>query len=284
MPDNIFGSSNNGIAQSDSMSLNNNQGCFREAVCIDAYRVYDSCADKDCLEDLRVHFTEAGQHVIDGACSVRIKDVDVITAYVNLEPVPFNKGFYSVDMTFFFEVNLDVFLAPTSCPVNVCGLSIYTKKVILFGSEGNVKIFTSGSCQDDIESSTSSKNLPKATVQVADPIGLSARITCDKPKHCEPPCHIPESINRRYGGEFLSPNNGNMVYVTIGIFTIVQIERSVQMLIPTYDFCVPEKECITASDDPCELFSRLEFPTDEFFPPKVTELSSENLGGCGKCH
>ena len=27
------------------------QGNFKEAVCIDAYRVYDSCGDKDCLED-----------------------------------------------------------------------------------------------------------------------------------------------------------------------------------------------------------------------------------------
>ena len=33
-----------------------NYGCFKEAVCIDASRVYDSCGDKDCLEDLRVYF------------------------------------------------------------------------------------------------------------------------------------------------------------------------------------------------------------------------------------
>ena len=26
--------------------------CFKEAVCIDAERIYDSCSDKDCLEDL----------------------------------------------------------------------------------------------------------------------------------------------------------------------------------------------------------------------------------------
>ena len=29
-----------------------NYGCFKEAVCIDASRVYDSCGDKDCLEDI----------------------------------------------------------------------------------------------------------------------------------------------------------------------------------------------------------------------------------------
>jgi hypothetical protein len=68
------------------------------------------------------------------------------------------------------------------------------------------------------------------------------------------------------------------VYVTIGIFTIVQIERNVQVLIPAYDFCIPEKECVTTSDNPCEMFNRLEFPTNEFFPPNVSEIGEEGTG------
>ena len=36
-----------------------NSGNFKEAVCIDTSRIYDSCSDKDCLEDLRVYFTNA---------------------------------------------------------------------------------------------------------------------------------------------------------------------------------------------------------------------------------
>ena len=107
-------SSNNNSTDNQIEAKKSNNSCFKEAVCIDAYRVYDSCADKDCLQNLRVYFTESGQHVVDQACSARIDDVSVITVYVNLEPVPFNKGFYSVDMTFFFEVNLEVFLAPNS--------------------------------------------------------------------------------------------------------------------------------------------------------------------------
>lgn len=31
-------------------------GC-KEAICIDAMQVYDSCSAKDCLEDLRVVFS-----------------------------------------------------------------------------------------------------------------------------------------------------------------------------------------------------------------------------------
>ena len=51
----------------------------REAVCIDAGRVYDSCSDKDCLEDLRVYFTERDQMIVDHAVSVRAKKAEVLT-------------------------------------------------------------------------------------------------------------------------------------------------------------------------------------------------------------
>ena len=80
----------------------------KESICIDAQRIYDSCGDKDCLSDLRVYFTEQSQSVIDGAVSVRIKSADVITVYSTLEQVPFHRGFYSVDMTFFFDVAIDI--------------------------------------------------------------------------------------------------------------------------------------------------------------------------------
>lgn len=255
---------------------NRNPGRIKEAVCIDAFRIYDSCADKDCLSNLRVNFTESGQHMIDQACSVRLKDVNVITTYVNLEPVPFNKGFYSVDMTFFFEVNLELFLSPSSSPVNVSGLSIFDKKVVLFGSEGSVKVFNSTANTNNLEYiNAASKNLPKATVQVAKPIGLDAKLRTCNQQNSENVYPIPEWINQRYGGEILTQNLGNTVLVTIGIFTVVQIERNVQILVPTYDFTLPEKECVTTTDDPCELFNKLDFPTEEFFPPRVTDLNSD---------
>ena len=116
---------------------------FKESVCIDAYRVYDSCADKDCLENLRVNFSESAQNIIDQSTSVRVKDVSVITTYIDLEAIPFRKGYYTVDITYFFEVNLEAFIAPTVMPAQVSGLCVYNKKVVLYGSEGSVKIFSS---------------------------------------------------------------------------------------------------------------------------------------------
>lgn len=255
--------------------------CFKEAVCIDAYRVYDSCGDKDCLEDMSVYFTEAGQRMIDKAVNVRIRDAEVLTVYVDLEPVPFHRGFYSVDMTFFFDISLDVFLAPAAMPVTVCGLSVFSKKVILYGSEGNVKIFSSDFTLDDPDIQSSPvRNLPRASVQVASPIALSAKL-CERMHPCIPICRIPDSIAKRYGDVFPANAGEKSVLVSVGIFTIVQIERSVQMLVPTYDFCIPEKECVTSSDDPCEMFSRIDFPTDEFFPPRASDLNTDDNGGCG---
>ncbi len=262
-----------------------NQHSFKEAVCIDAYRVYDSCADKDCLEDMRVYFTESGQNVIEQACNVRMKDVKVANVCLDLEPVPFQKGFYSVNMTFFFEISFDACMSPASAPVSVCGLSVFSKKVILYGSEGSVKVFSSDIAIDEADTQGSfHKNLPRATVQVAEPIGLSSTICEINPNCCvEPQCRIPSCICQRYGGDFVCSGVSKVVKATIGLFTIVQIERNVQMLIPAYDFCIPDKECVTSSDNPCELFSRIDFPTDEFFPPRATELNESSSDGFSCC-
>ena len=48
------------------MNNNHDVSCkkIKEAVCIDTARVYDSCADKDCLADVRVYFTEEVQNII----------------------------------------------------------------------------------------------------------------------------------------------------------------------------------------------------------------------------
>ena len=62
---------------------------FKEAVCIDAGRIYDSCSDKDCLEDLQVVFAPDAQFVIDAATSAKVKSVEVLTVCLDVEPVPF---------------------------------------------------------------------------------------------------------------------------------------------------------------------------------------------------
>ena len=83
------------MAENERVPEYDSRDCFKEAVCIDAMRVYDSCSDKDCLEDLRVLFPAARQALVDSATNARIRDVSVLTVYIDLQPIPFNKGFYS---------------------------------------------------------------------------------------------------------------------------------------------------------------------------------------------
>lgn len=254
-------------------------GCFQDAVCIDAMRIYDSCSDKDCLEDIRVLFPPEQQALVDTATSVRMKNVQVLTVYLDLQPIPFHRGFYSVDMTFFFEVTVDLFSTAGTCPGSVTGVSIFNKKVVLYGSEGNVKLFTSGDCTDELDTGDSLAQ-PKATVQVAEPVALSARL-CDRPLvGCDPYCRIPDCICQRFGGTLETGTCRSHVYATIGLFTIVQLTRNVQMTVPASEFCVPEKECTPTTDNPCDLFRRIEFPMGEFFPPRAGDLAEG--GGCCK--
>ena len=76
---------------------------FKEAVCIDTNRVYDSVSDKNCLEDLQVTFPDDVQSIVNNCCSLKHKEVEVENVYMDVEPIPFNKGFYTVDITFFFQ-------------------------------------------------------------------------------------------------------------------------------------------------------------------------------------
>lgn len=84
---------------------------------------------------------------------------------------------------------------------------------------------------------------------------------------CIPEKGIPACICALFDGQFQPQSKENAVKVSLGIFTIVQLERDVQMLIPAYDFCVPTKECCIDAMDPCDTFRKIHFPIEEFFPP-----------------
>ena len=252
----------------DTNRFSNENGC-KQAVCVDAGRVYDSCSDKDCLEDLRVYFIERDQMVVDHAISVRAKSAEVITTYIDVEALPFNRGYYSCDLTFFFEIKVEAFCGRNIPSTVVNGIGIFSKKVILYGSEGNVQVFSSEYRENRCDpQEMPRRNMPRCVVQVAEPVVLGTKLVqvCDCP--CECNCSIPESVLSRYGAPFVDNAEGKAVLVTLGIFSIVQLVRNVQMLVPVYDFCMPERECVPTSDNPCDLFKKMCFPVDDFFPPQ----------------
>ncbi len=100
---------------------------IREAVCIDTNRVYDSCADKDCLADLRVYFPPQCQETIEHATGVRCRGTEILNVFMDVEKVPFNRGCYSVDITFFFKVTVEVFTGACTPPETLCGFQHFLK-------------------------------------------------------------------------------------------------------------------------------------------------------------
>ena len=244
-------------------------GGIQEAVCIHTRKIYDSCRDKDCIEDLRFYPMKEYAEVISRALSVRGGSARLLHVYVDVEPVSFNRGYYTVDLRFFYHVTLQAYLS-SPIPVKVEGLSVFDKRVILFGSEGSAKIFSS---QDPVPT-VAEDDLPTAIVSTVDPIALRMKLVeADCPGDGElEQRSIPEFVAAAFPEALLLADTGRRWYGSIGQFSIIRLERDTQVLIPAYEYSLPEKECPGSDqDDPCELFSKIRFPVEEFFPPNVME-------------
>ena len=171
---------------------------FKEAVCIDTNRVYDSVSDKNCLEDLQVTFPDDVQSIVNNCCSLKLKEVEVENVYMDVEPIPFNKGFYTVDITFFFQATFEAQMPGMSC-VTITGVTTFTRKMILYGSEGNVKVFCS-----DQNGTNQNGGMPKVCLQVSAPVALGCRIV-DCNTGCGNSCG---NINERYAKHYLAVSAG----------------------------------------------------------------------------
>lgn len=261
-------------------------GC-KEKVCIQTDKIYDSCRSKECIECMRVYLTETGQEVIDRAIDIKCRKSEIIWVFSDVEKMPFNRGYYTVDLNFFFRITLEAYTG-ISRPVIVEGVASFNKKVVLFGSEGSAKIFTSKYKEDSFDPQLWQKtNMPKAVVEVVDPICLGAKIAEPGDSCCRYSdedldiCNIPDCVRRVFEDRFVScRENQRRVFVSLGLFTIIKLERNVQLLIPAYDFCIPDKECVASTpDDPCEMFANISFPVDEFFPP--VQEATDDTCECG---
>lgn len=258
----------------------------REAVCVHTKKVYDSCRDKECLQNIRVFLTRCSQSILDNSTSVKAKNAELLWAYIDVEPIPFNKGFYTIDVKYFYKITADAF-AGVGRPREITGLATYDKRTVLFGSEGSVHIFSSQyRPQADDMQCFERTNLPVAVVEVVDPVVLGARIVDEE--HCGgcTPYEIPDMICSCFDDDLVITGEGRKLYATLGQFSIIKLERDIQLVMPAYDICLPDKECDgcgTNAEDPCELFQRFKFPVDEFFPPKMSDLfAGEGNRGSGK--
>ena len=259
-----------------------------EAVCIHTKKIYDSCRDKDCIEDLRFYPTACGQDILNRAQTVKGGKAELLYTYINVEPVVFNRGFYTIDMRFFYRVTLNAYCANPR-PIEVEGLCVFDKRVILFGSEGSAKIFSSKVRIDGLDRQMlEQSNMPIAVVEAVDPIVLDAKLVeCCENRCCDCDiCEIPSCICQCFGCDLTMGDDYRRAFVTLGQFSIIRLERDSQLLMPVFDYCMPDKDCNSSMgggcgcgccgcEDPCELFQNIKFPVSQFFPPNSVNNSRD---------
>ena len=261
-----------------------------ETVCIDTLRVLDSCRDRDCYEDVRVFLSDFGQEIIEHTTSVRANRAKILWCYVGVDPIRFNQGFYQVTVRFYIKVDLEACMG-IGRNQEFCGIAVAEKKVVLYGSVGNVSIYRSdpsiGPC-DLGNTDNYSSNVPTAVVEVVDPVLLAVRVAEPTCNCCTCCCcnEIPAGVASAVPGTLNDEDNGNKLLVSLGIFSVIRIERPAQYLISATDYSVPDKECTgNEQGDPCSLFRQMAFPVSEFSPPSLAELGVEgpqtNGNGCG---
>ncbi len=246
------------------------EAVIREAVSINTRKIFDSCRDKDCIDDLRVFPTVSAQSYIENALSIRPRSAELLYCAVNVEPISFNRGYFTVDCSYFYRIIGETF--PSGQTVQ--GLAVFDKRAMLFGSEGSAKSFSS----EDLTPPAESRDLPIAVVNSVDPIALHMKLVdaeCRCPTELEQRA-IPGFIADAFPEPLVLTDTARRWYATIGQFSIIRLERDTQLLIPAYEYSLPTKECPGASeDDPCELFSRIRFPVEEFFPPNSVENAED---------
>lgn len=260
----------------------------RGTVCINTNRVLDACRDRDCFEDTRVYLTTCGQEILANSNSVRTKSAKILSAFVGVDEIPFNNGFYQISVRYYIELEFEACLGigRSQC---FKGLTVLEKEVILYGGEGRALSFTSeksgGFC--DISPCNRGTNDPVAIVETVEPIVLATRVSeCGSPCPCTEAIDMPEAVSNLFGScDFVVNTTGPRIYVSLGIFSVIIIQRPTQLLVQATDYSVPDKECSPRcnDDDPCSLFRTIAFPISQFrgTDGRSDTSNGDRGSGCG---
>ena len=266
---------------SDCMNTVSDFSNVREAVCISTQKIMDACRDQDCMENVPVYLTAESQNTLECATSVKARSAELLYASVDVEPVGYQEGYYSVSIQYYYRVIADAVLCAVK-PVTIYGLAMSSKQAMLYGGQGRAGTFTSNG--------TRTAQQPTGVVEAVDPVILCAKIVelC----HCgpQPVCTcgeaaLPEGVTAAFDDQLVFTGMNRQLQVTLGQFSLVRLERQTQLLIPSYDYCMPSKACTEggagAKETPCEAFAKMKFPVSAFFPTREdTTLCREPQGSC----
>lgn len=139
---------------------------LKQCMSIHTRKITDSCRDKDCIEDLRVYLTTSSQSTLDSTANVRVRSAELITTYIDVEPVAFDRNRYCIDLTFYYRVLADGVVGNTR-PAALQGLAVFTKRAVLCGEDSRAHIYRSDTRLGSFDGpSLLMANLPTAVVEV----------------------------------------------------------------------------------------------------------------------
>ena len=259
---------------------------LQEAISIHTQKITDSCRDKDCIEDLRVYLTTGSQALLDSASGAKVRCADLLYAYIDVEPVAFDRNHYCIDVTFYYRILADATVG-TCRPAALYGLAVFSKRAVLCGEDGNAHIFSSNTRINEADGlSRYSANRPTAVVEVLDPMVLSSCVkdVCDCGCQETASVQIPGCVRELFDDELVLSGDRRRLFVTLGQFSIIRLERAAQLVVPVLEYSIPTKDCsdsVGCSEDPCEMFSRIPFPTARF-APRNCDKEKDNDCGCYK--
>ena len=253
-----------------------------ETMSIHTRKITDSCRDKDCIEDLRVYLTKGSQCLLDNAAGARVRCAELLYTDIEVEPVAFDRNHYCVDVTFYYRILADTTVGGNR-PAALYGLAVFSKRAVLCGEDSRAHIYRSDTRLGRRDGRPHSyANLPTAVVEVLDPMILSSKVKEVCECVCQDSVQIPDWISCLFDEELVLSGDRRRLFVTLGQFSIIRLERDAQLVVPVLEYSIPTKECCDSpgcsAEDPCEMFSRIPFPAAQFNPRNCDRSEGEDCG------
>lgn len=245
-----------------------------------APRIFDQCRIQRCLTSADIgpaRVAKSHRPNADGMCKegdiiippinatdVTLRDFDLTSIEVlRKKASPIQDGCWDIDLKYTFNYFLEFRRNDGSLICVIEATNTYILKVTLFGStQGDVTVISELA---ELCDNTQGKPCVYAEGKA---VGLDASLkypssSCSCNSNCNSSCNCTD-------GTLSAPI---AVDVTIGLFTIVKLYRTVSIVVESLGTIVPEP-CSNGNNStthPCDNFNRIPFPLDLFVPNNETK-------------
>lgn len=258
--------------------------------CIIAQKIFDQCRIQKCLTSDILGPARAAKSE-NPSCNDMLCEGDIIVPPCNAadvtirdltldrieilrkRPNPLQQGCWDLELKYIFDYTLE-FRRADGCFIGcIDATNMYNLRVTLFGStEADVTTAT------DLYDCCATSNGGPFAIAEGKAVALAAELrypSCN-PCNCGCGCGGNDGCSCGCGCGDATLGAPVAVNVTIGLFTIVKLFRTVNMLVNSLGRCMPETcTSLATASDPCANFENIRFPLDMFSP------SAEPQSCCG---